>query len=239
MAEDPLALLFDPRPPGPRPPGPRVRPKDAATLILIRRDGPAPQVLMGRRNQGHVFMPNRWVFPGGRLDRSDFHAPFASDLRPEVAAALERSGAPARRMRALALAAVRETFEEAGLLLARPAPPRIGAGPWREFLAHGALPDLEALDFIARAVTPPHVSGRRFDARFFMADAGRLIRLERLPDCGELDTLAWFTLEETRAIEAPAVTRFVLGEVARRLGGEAGPAPYLRFRHGAPQVSYG
>src|SRR5690349_3057892 len=144
--------IFDPEPdlndPGAprRPPGRRaVRPRHAATLILVRRDGPKPRILMGRRHRGHSFMPNKWVFPGGRVDRGDFHAPFATDLRPEVAAKL-RERTPEGRVRALALAAVRETFEEAGLLLARPAPVRSAAGPWREFLAHGALPDLDALD---------------------------------------------------------------------------------------------
>src|SRR5271154_3830318 len=96
-----------------------VRPRHAATLIVVRRDGPAPRVLMGRRHGGHDFMPDKWVFPGGRVDRSDFHAPYATDLRPEVAAKLHLTAAP-RRARALALAAVRETFEEAGLLLAKP-----------------------------------------------------------------------------------------------------------------------
>ena len=114
---------------GVRPKGTKaVRPRHAATLIVLRRDGPKPRVLMGRRHGGHDFMPDKWVFPGGRIDRADFRAPFATDLRPEVAARLART-APPVRVRALALAAVRETFEEVGLLLARPAPPRAGTGP--------------------------------------------------------------------------------------------------------------
>src|SRR5258708_7886916 len=92
--------------------GPVVRPRDAATLILIRRDGSAPQVLMGRRHGGHDFMPDKWVFPGGRIDRSDFRAPHATPLRRDVAARLEKTTSPSRA-RALAMAAVRETFEEA------------------------------------------------------------------------------------------------------------------------------
>ena len=118
----------------PRVEGARLRPKDAATLILVRRDGRGPRVLMGRRAEGHVFMASKWVFPGGRIDRADFRAPYATDLRPEVAAAVGRT-APLSRVRALALAAVRETFEETGLLLARPAPaaaaaPGPGATSW-------------------------------------------------------------------------------------------------------------
>src|SRR5271170_8366073 len=98
--------------------GRAVRPRDAATLIVLRRDGPKPRVLMGRRHGGHDFMPDKWVFPGGRIDPSDFRAPVASELRPNVAARLNKT-APPKRARALALAAIRETFEECGLLLGK------------------------------------------------------------------------------------------------------------------------
>ncbi len=211
-----------------------VKPRDAATLVIVRRDEGEPKVMLGRRHGGHSFMPDKWVFPGGRIDPSDFRAPHATDLRPEVAARVAKTAPPARA-RALAMAAVRETFEEVGLLLARPAPPRVGAGPWREFLAHGALPDLAALDFIARAVTPP-ASPKRFDARFFMADAARLISLERQPDCGELDEIAWFGLEAALELNLPTVTRFVLREIPKRLLDPTLPAPSLRFARGNQQL---
>jgi len=203
------------------------RPRDAATLILVRRDGEQPRILMGRRHRGHDFMPDKWVFPGGRVDPADSRAPFASDLRHEVAAKL-RMTAPDVRARALAMAAVRETFEEAGLLLARPAPARSASGPWREFLAQGAQPDLDALEFVARAITPP-VLPKRFDARFFMADAERLISLERQPDCGELDEIAWFSMDEAMALNIPGITRFVLREAAARLSTPKRDVPFLRF----------
>src|ERR671912_2486752 len=50
---------------------PNVRPKDAATLIIIDREGPGPKVLMGRRHAGHKFMPGKFVFPGGRIEPED------------------------------------------------------------------------------------------------------------------------------------------------------------------------
>src|SRR5580693_4337846 len=91
---------------GARAPGTRsVRPRDAATLIIVRRDAEKPRVLMGLRGSGHDFMPDKWVFPGGRIDRSDFRAPTANELRPEVAARLHHT-APPSRARALALTAV-------------------------------------------------------------------------------------------------------------------------------------
>ncbi|MGI8840269.1 MAG: NUDIX hydrolase [Caulobacteraceae bacterium] len=213
-----------------------VRARDAATLILIRRGGGEPRVLMGRRHGGHDFMPGKWVFPGGRVDRADFRVPCAGDLRPEVAARLEKTCSPARA-RALALAAIRETFEEAGLLLACPAPSRPAGGPWREFLAQGALPDLGALDFVARAVTPPMLP-KRFDARFFMAEADRLISLDRQGDCGELDEIAWFGLGEALDLDLPTVTRFVLREIPPRLADPARPVPSLKFLRGRQQLRH-
>jgi 8-oxo-dGTP pyrophosphatase MutT (NUDIX family) len=213
-----------------------VRPRDAATLIIVRRDAAKPRLLMGRRHGGHDFMPDKWVFPGGRIDRSDFRAPAASELRPEVAMRLART-APPRRARALALTAIRETFEEAGLLLAKPAPARPAAGPWRDFLEIGAEPDLAALDFIARAITPPY-RPKRFDARFFMAEAEALLSLEQRADCGELNEIAWVDMDEALHLDLPNVTRFVVQELAHRLEDPERPAPFMRFVRGARQLSY-
>jgi len=226
----------EPRPPRPKGPVKRVRPRDAATLILINSNGPAPTVLMGRRHGGHNFMPGKWVFPGGRIDRSDFSAPAHSELAPHVADRVGKT-APAPRARALAMAAVRETYEECGLLLAKPAPVRDAPGPWKEFLGHGAMADLEALSFVARAITPPS-SPKRFDARFFMATADRLISMDRQPDCGELDEIAWVALDEALNLDLPSVTRFVLKEIPLRLADPARPVPFLRFMWSAPRTSY-
>lgn len=231
---------YDPRSDGAmRDGGKAIRPRHAATLIVVRRDGAKPRLLMGRRAKGHAFMPSKWVFPGGRVDRGDFTAPSASELDPEVEAKLAltlRHKSPALP-RALAMAAVRETFEEVGLLLAKPAPTRPGAGAWREFLAQGAAPDLAPLRFVARAITPPY-RPRRFDARFFMADAEHLVSLERQPDCGELDEIAWVDLDEALALDLPNITRFVVAEVAERLKGAERPAPFMRFLQGARRLDY-
>jgi 8-oxo-dGTP pyrophosphatase MutT (NUDIX family) len=218
------------------------RPKDAATLLIVRRDGgagtrgtnAAPKVLMGRRHGGHAFMPDKWVFPGGRIDRADFAVPAATELTGHVAAALARTTTPARG-RALALAAIRETYEETGLLLARPAPPVKRAGAWREFFAAGAAPDLAALDFVARAITPP-ARTRRFDARFFMADAAALVSLEPGGGSGELDELAWFDWDAAAALDLPGITRAILGEVKLRLHDPARPIPFHRFRRGSHRL---
>jgi 8-oxo-dGTP pyrophosphatase MutT (NUDIX family) len=215
----------------PRIPGTRaVRPKNAATVMIIRRDGPKPRVLMGKRHGGHSFMPDRWVFPGGRIDRADYRAPYAGDLRPDVAAVFDAYLKPGRG-RALALAAIRETWEEAGLLLARPGQARPGAGPWRSFVEQGALADLDALDVVARAITPPMV-GKRFDTWFLVADAERLMSLERQPDCGELEEIAWVDFDEAQALPLPTVTRMMIKESVERMKDASRPKPFLRFQAG-------
>ncbi len=232
MSEDAAATMTR-KPEGPpRAPGSRaVRPKNAATVMIIRRDAAKPRVLMGKRHGGHSFMPDRWVFPGGRIDRADYHAPFATDLKPETAGLFDRY-LPAGRGRALALAAVRETWEETGLLLAHTAPVRPAAGPWRNFVEQGALADLGALDVIARAITPPSV-GKRFDTWFLLADAERLVSLERQADCGELEEIAWVDFDEAQGLPLPTVTRMMLKEAVLRMDDPERPKPFMRFRQGA------
>ncbi len=211
-----------------------MRPKDAATLLVIRRDGPGPRVLMGRRVGGHVFMPDKWVFPGGRIHPSDFRVRAASDLHPETAESLARTCPPARA-RALALTAIRETFEETGMIIGRPASTTPAAAKptaeWADFIASGHLPDLAPLRFVARAVTPP-VRTRRFDARFFTVDARHLVSLDPGVGSGELDEIAWFDWEAAAALDLPGITRAILAEVAMREHDGTRPIPYHRFDYG-------
>ena len=211
------------------------RPKDAATLILTR-GADQPEVLMGRRAPGHVFMASKWVFPGGRIDRSDFAAASIADLSADAARRLAAE-LPARRARALALTAVRETFEETGLILGRPAPSASVAGPWREYRQAGALPDLSVLSYVARAITTPGRT-RRFDARFFMAPVEALRDPDRIEGSGELDEIAWMPLDEAQGLDLPAITRFVLGEVAERLRRPDRPLPFVRMIRGRHVVEH-
>src|ERR1700733_4257701 len=98
---------------------PYMRPRDAATLILVRMKGKTPEVLMGCRAAAHAFMPNRYVFPGGRVDPADAHVPVATPLDRHVKARLLKA-ASEKRAHALGVAAIRETFEESGLILGKP-----------------------------------------------------------------------------------------------------------------------
>ena len=113
--------------PGRRPPQARIRPRDAATLVIIDQSTGEPRILMGRRRPDQVFLPNKYVFPGGAVERADRFAPCADTLRPSEGAKLviAMRGPPSLgRARALALAAARETFEEAGLLIGERRAPR-------------------------------------------------------------------------------------------------------------------
>lgn len=214
-----------------------LRPKDAATLVLVKRDDGMPRVLMGQRHGNMAFMANKYVFPGGRLDPGDLRIPVAAELRPEVAARAALGITPARA-RGLALAAIRETFEETGILLGERAAkvPRSRAPAWKKFFAHGIMPRLDTLTMIARAVTPPNRT-RRFDARFFMAEASAIAHQLGSGETEELLTPAWLTLAEARALDLPSITRTVLDEVEARLGGDtARPAPFYRFARGKPSM---
>ncbi len=225
---------------GPAVPGERgrsVRPQDAATLILLRRGRGEPRVLMGQRSASHRFMPNLFVFPGGKVDAGDSRLRPPRDLHPAVLERLTRSCSPARA-RGLAMAAIRETWEETGLVVAeRDSPTLKTRSPrWREFLQYDANPCLDALQLVARAITPPY-HHRRFDARFFMADAD-VIQVEPqgvLQGSGELLHLHWVSLEDARSLPLPEVTRMVLAEVQRRVReGQRpeDPGPFIHYRHG-------
>lgn len=219
---------------------PYVRPKDAATLILVDRSGRAPKVLLGKRHHGHKFMPGKFVFPGGRVDPVDRRMPFARPLDPHAEAQLMKrlQRASAAKARAFALAAIRETFEETGLLLgvrgevAVPVP----RGPWSAFAQAGFLPDLGTLHFIGRAITPPG-RPRRFDTRFFTMDATAIAhRIEGMtgPDA-ELVELVWMTLAEAKQLDMAAVTGVMLEELDARIADGFGhdlPVPLYSMPRG-------
>ncbi len=219
---------------------PNVTPRDAATLILLDRSGREPRVLMGKRHHGHVFLPGKFVFPGGGVDAADRRMTPAVPLPPATEERLMRqTRRPSRiKAQALALAAIRETFEETGLLLGqkRPEAPAAPEGPWSAFAEAHVHPDLSGIHFIARAVTPPR-RARRYDTRFFAADAGAIAqRIDgKVGPDSELVELVWMPLSQARTLDMLAITEMVLEDLAAQL--EAGfsqslPIPYYRLIHG-------
>ncbi len=199
--------------------------RDAATIIVLRDAETRPRVLMGQRGKAAVFMPSKFVFPGGAVDAVDATIPLARPATPACATALATAAkTPAG---ALIAAATRELWEETGLLIGRP-DPRAGeiAAPkgWRGYLATGHLPDGAALRFVFRAITPPG-RPRRFDARFFLVSADDLATdpddFARAED--ELSHLQWAPLDEVRKLDMPFITEVVLAELSARLNGSAHP----------------
>jgi 8-oxo-dGTP pyrophosphatase MutT (NUDIX family) len=222
--------------------GRAVRPRDAATLIIVRRDGVEPRVLMGKRAASHKFMPNKFVFPGGGVDRADGRILPPHDLHPQVMQRLRR-GCSETRARALALAAIRETFEETGLIIGEPDTPTLKTRSphWADFLQHDINPRLDVLHLVARAITPPY-RNRRFDARFFMVDAEHIQGEvhERPEGSGELLDLHWIDLVEAQRMEElPNITRTVLRALEQRLQagfGHEAHGPFVHMRHGKPVI---
>lgn len=213
-----------------------IRPRDAATLILLDRKGDEFLVLMGRRHARHAFMPGKFVFPGGRTDPADSRIPVATALHHEEQARLTAGvgrTSPARA-RAIALSAIRETYEEAGLLIGRKGAFATTRRDWQGFAEHGVRPSLEALRFIARAITPPN-RVRRFDTRFF--SAWREDVAVELPDgspTNELEELVWLPLAKAREADIPDITRAILEELEKRLVDDpllrpGGSVPFYRL----------
>jgi 8-oxo-dGTP pyrophosphatase MutT (NUDIX family) len=218
---------------------PNLRPRDAATLILVDRSGATPKVLLGKRHDGLKFMAGKFVFPGGRVEPADRHMPAASPLDTHAEARLMRRVTRPSRVhaRALALAAIRETFEETGLLLGKRTEtmPDVPNGPWNAFAKAGVLPDLAALHFIVRAITPPR-RPRRFDARFFAADASAIAhKIDGIVSAhSELVELVWLPIAEAKQLDLPTITQVALDELQARVAKGFGhdlPSPFYRMLH--------
>lgn len=199
--------------------------RDAATLILLRRRPEATSVLMGMRGAKAVFMPSKYVFPGGAVDPADSRAPLARALPDPHRSRLlvkPRAGM-SPDPDAVAAAALRELAEETGLLIGCKDGPRSG---WPGYAEAGLSPDAGALNYVFRAITPPG-RPRRFDAHFFALDAADLTGD---PDdfsraCDELSHLHWVPLSEARALNLPFITEVVLAEIAELAGSVAHDAP--------------
>ena len=198
----------------------RLHPRDAATLIVVDWSAPEPRILMGRRRPDQVFLPDTYVFPGGRVDPGDRALARHVRLQASESACVQTSlrGKPSdARAAALALAAVRETFEETGILIGASGPVDVPehatpAGGWDAFLATGFRPCLDHLTYFARAVTPP-ARPRRYDTRFFVVDAARIAHRTDAID-GELLDIGWFTVSDAKTLKLPSITRVITQDIA-------------------------
>ena len=184
-----------------------VRPRDAASLILLRDEGREHQVLVGRRPPKARFLPGRYVFPGGSVEPDDSRTGSASELNPALIDLMAVGGNP-MQARGLAMAAVRETFEETGLLLAEPGDVgTVRSASWAAMGADGLAPALHRLRYVGRAITPVP-SPIRFHARFFVADAQYTSGV--LGGDSELEDLHWCPVDELARLPTIDVQSFML-----------------------------
>lgn len=215
-----------------RPTHANLKPADSASIVVVDRRKGEPHVLMGQRNNAHVFYPGAYVFPGGRVDPDDGIAPAAAEPDENTLERLKsrmRGKASKRRARAIVLAGIREAFEEAGLLFGSkgPAPDRTPAD-WQGFIDKGLLPDPSPLVFFMRATTPPR-RPRRFDNRFFAVEASAIAldlpRDQRPTD--ELGDLVWVPITDVKSLKLPNITQVAMEELHKRLESTGGLAPEL------------
>jgi len=206
--------------------------RNAATVIVVRdRMGADPSILMGQRGSKAAFMPNKFVFPGGAVDATDGDVPLAAAMSETCHTRLADQ-APANLQAALAVAAIRELWEETGLVLGEQGnwSDQVPAD-WQEFASAGYLPSARGLQYVFRALTPPG-RPRRFDARFFLVDADEVATdlddFSRASD--ELSHLQWVKLSQARQFDLPFITEVVLAEVAARITDltPPGSVPYFR-----------
>ena len=220
-----------------------VRPLDAAGLLLIR-DNVGLEILLGRRRRKARAFPGEYVFPGGLVEAADRDVSGFHETLPGPAAGLD--GKTRRNLFVFARTALRECYEETGLLLVagdRPGSPS-GTGRrhevWRAFAEIAEVPAFAALLPVARAITPLGYP-RRFHSRFFMTVLGVSARVRpadparALAGDGELEDLGWVPIEETRRLPLAGANTVVLEECLGKLMKRHRPgAPWPGALAGAP-----
>ena len=214
-----------------------IRPADAAGLVLIRQAaaaGSSAEVLLGRRSGRSRFMPDIYVFPGGRVGPEDRRPSGFAEPLPDQPPGLDR--ATRQRLEVFARAALRETFEETGLLLgatgmaSAPAPTGgQGAEVWNAFAATGLAPRFAGMRLVARAITPAD-SPVRFHTRFFLAEGAAASG--EIGGDGELEDIHWAPLESLPELPMADITLLVLEEALAHRSAASGPdrpAPLFRW----------
>jgi 8-oxo-dGTP pyrophosphatase MutT (NUDIX family) len=202
------------------PPGTPVTPRHAASLVIYEQRGDKTFVLMGKRAKAHRFLPNVYVFPGGRVDLEDALVDPMNPLQQPVQDLLSQ---PSNMAHAVAAAAVRETHEETGLVIGKVDQDKL-------------IPDFSNLDYVARAITPV-VSPIRFNTRFLTIDARHVSG--DLGGSGELIDLKWVSMREASKMQLIDVTEFVLEETEKKLSTpvqKVTKVPLFTYYRGKPLI---
>ena len=190
-----------------------AKPRDASSLVILKKTNSEVKVLLGKRSNKTRFMPGAWVFPGGVVDKSDYKIKITTSINPKIISRLIVSN-NFNNANALALAAIRETAEETGLFLGKPSK-NINNNLNEENGINimgkvGLIPDLSKLSYLGRAITPTF-SPIRFHARFFLADAKHLYG--KIKTTNELVEIDWITLKKATKLPMADVTEFMINEL--------------------------
>ncbi|MCF6321006.1 MAG: NUDIX hydrolase [Rhizobiaceae bacterium] len=217
---------------------PPLRPRNAATIILIDGKPGNFRILMGQRNKALKFMPGALVFPGGAVDRADGNIPAIDELDELTAKRILnnlRARPTPRAARALALACTRELAEETGLLMGKQTNTPPVHDDWHFFKDLGLAPAISPLRLLARATTPPGAP-RRFDTWFFTAPASAIAHTPKggFSPSGELENLRWLTPQEAIGANTQEITRVILVELINRLKVD----PQLSPEYSAPNYYF-
>jgi len=223
---------------------PNLRPKDAASLLIFDLDDPkTPRVLMGRRHPKQEFIPDKLVFPGGRVSQADSRVQVGDHLSKEDEARIlfDMKGRPSKaRARAIAMAAIRETFEETGILIGANCAdaPKTRSNEWCGFFDECVVPALSQLTFIARAITPPRTS-RRYDTRFFIATKRQIMKTVGEGD-GEFTETHWMAVHEADQFDLHPMSRNILDDAMTLINPKTGDVssaqiPYYFMQNGVFQ----
>ncbi len=217
--------------PKPKPGRKAPRPKLASTIVLLRKTGGQAQIFMGKRSKRHDFMPDVYVFPGGRVDRADSYAP-AFDEPDNRSIQILQNVMPKVRARACIMAAIRETFEETSIILGIKTNniPRSPKDPsWQKFLGMAYLPKIGDIELFGRAITPPF-RDKRFDTWFFLK---RMNAEEACCDFGtsaELVETGWFSFDEITQLPTHRATDMMIEQLKIYLDYD-NPPPDIFFSH--------
>ena len=191
------------------------KPRDASSLVLLKNSGKIVKVLLGKRSDKTRFMPGAWVFPGGVVDKTDHTISINTYLNKKIIKRLAVSN-NARTAKALAVASIRETVEETGLILGKKCEntTKVDYGEDNNGISImsklGLEPDLSKLFYLGRAITPTF-SPIRFHARFFVADAKHLTG--KIQTTNELVEIEWVSLEKATKLPMADVTEFMINEL--------------------------
>ena len=195
-----------------------TRPKDASTLIIIRKKKQETFVLMGRRSMRARFMPGVYVFPGGVKEKEDLQAYKFFQLKPNKR--INKKAVKSysdTHCQSLLLTAIRETAEETGLYLANERKNSLqpfinNKSTWYHFTENSYIPNINKLHFFGRAITPS-IFKTRFHARFFLAFYEDFIG--KIKSSRELENLDWISLNEAKNKKIADVTEFMLNELIK------------------------